>query len=97
MMGLFVRPLINPFKTRRRAPKYALECPDFDSTSDDYGRFISLELYSEGNNLSELIENASFSLVDQDGGERGMRPADSHEVEAFIVEWFLEQQAKERK
>ena len=51
--------------------KYSLEI-EFDGGSEDSPRFMSLScITTEGDSLSELIDNAVIGRVDQDGGDHG--------------------------
>lgn len=67
--------------------KYSVDIPDFKTSEE--GRFYSYDLYSEGNTLEELIENAVYCGIDQDGGDGPVLEADDHEAEIAIADWWL--------
>jgi hypothetical protein len=55
--------------------------------SDD-GRWCSYDLDTEGNTLDELLDNASYYMTDQDGGEIGFTEADDALAYELIVEHY---------
>lgn len=65
--------------------KFIIEESDFGSTTGDYGNWLGKSLYSEGNTLDELLDNATYFLIDQDGGEAGELPADDNRAIRFIT------------
>lgn len=73
----------------RAQPKYSFEFTDLEGP-DDKGLFLSAELITEGNTLEELLENAWYALIDQDGGEYGQREADDDYAAELITEKFNE-------
>ncbi len=73
--------------------KYYLEidASDFEGPCDE-GRFLGYGLITaEGNSLAECQENAQVDLIDQDGGEYDIRPADSEAFQDLIEKTFMEQ------
>lgn len=71
-------------------PKYYVFCSDFKE-HQDAGPWRSYDLESEGNSLDELLENAVYWQVDQDGGSLGDTPADDADAVSYIETWFAEQ------
>ena len=56
--------------------------------SNSDGAFCSYDLYTFGSSLEELLANASYSLIDQDGGEVRQVEADDDLAEKLIREEF---------
>jgi hypothetical protein len=50
-------------------PKYTIDCLDLEIEWRDLGRWRSYSLSAHGDTLDELVESATISEVDQDGGE----------------------------
>lgn len=69
------------------APKLTVEEPDFDNGDGNEwnGRFATFDLYAEGHSLEELLESASYSVVDQDGGEMLQIEADDDRAVEFLT------------
>lgn len=59
-----------------------------DVKSSECGRFFSFDLYSEGNTLEDMIYNAVYIGIDQDGGEGPIREADDLKAELLITKWW---------
>jgi hypothetical protein len=63
--------------------------------SDRYDRFTNRELHTFGDNLGELLDNAAYFYIDQDGGEVSQGPADDEAAHDYIKEWYRENQVPE--
>lgn len=53
--------------------KYLIEDHELDYDND--GPFLSLRLDTEGDTFEEMVENATITAVDQDGGDRWQEKA----------------------
>jgi hypothetical protein len=78
-------------KIKPKAYKYEIECEAFREKENEYGSIQRWDLWTEGDNLSELIENARLW-----SNGRNVE-ADGDDVEVYITKTFLEMQEKERK
>lgn len=58
------------------------------SEEDDSPMFISLDLEATGDTLDEMLNNASYWQIDQDGGERGHIEADDVRAQDYITDFF---------
>lgn len=70
--------------------KYYLEidASGFEAPVDE-GRWLGYGLITaEGNSLEECLREACVDLIDQDGGEFALRPADSDEMQDAVEEEF---------
>lgn len=56
--------------------------------SDRYEYFTNLELQSYGDTLDELIDNATYSYIDQDGGDVATDIADDNQAIDYITDWY---------
>lgn len=56
--------------------------------SDRFDRFATKELHSYGDSLAELIDNATYSYIDQDGGEILTDVADDNDAIMHIEEYY---------
>lgn len=88
MMGLIVRKAIDPFKVRktRSQKEYEIFCDNWDIDGRD--------LYTHGQTLDELIDNAELFWPD------GVRPVatpkgDEHVI--YITAEFIKLQERERR
>ncbi len=73
-------------------PKYSLEIDTGGAECDRYDRWANYGLITcEGNNLEELFENAMVDIMDQDGGELDIVPADSKWMQDMIEVAFKRQ------
>jgi hypothetical protein len=70
--------------------KYNIESVNMGESSRYEPRFSVAELTTFGNTLEELIENAGYSWIDQDGGEIDSGIADDDEAVEYITNWFKE-------
>lgn len=68
--------------------KYEINIRDVKESDD--GRFYSFDLFSEGSTMAELLENAVYVGVDQDGGEGPTHEADDLIAEKLIINWCLD-------
>ena len=69
----------------RKRPKYEIEI-DVQDYSIDGPVWRNYDiLSSEGDTLDELLGNAVVSIMDQDGSEVGLEPADAEWMQALIV------------
>ncbi len=65
-----------------------------DQECDNYGYWANYDLLvASGNDLDELMDDASISIMDQDGGEVDVVPADESWMQdliedAFRAAWF---------
>lgn len=72
------------------APKYDITVAAYSSDSDERGWF-SMDLVASGNSLEELYQDATFFLIDQDGGEIGQREAQGFDIEHALRSKVLEE------
>lgn len=57
--------------------------------SDRYSPiWTSKFLVTHGNDLNELLDNAEYFFIDQDGGEVGDSVADDRDAYNFIKDWY---------
>lgn len=70
--------------------KYSIEHENLGEDSKYEPRYCEAFLSSEGDNFDELIDNAEYFFIDQDGGEIGSAKADDTRAFKFIKEWFAE-------
>lgn len=70
--------------------KYEISAPDFREYEDE-GPWRSLDLYTEGDTLEELLDSACYFMTDQDGGSLGEREADDDKAQAYIADEFNKQ------
>jgi hypothetical protein len=73
--------------------KYSVELYAVKDESDERG-WYSMDLISDGSTLEELLDNAAYIMIDQDGGEVGQRPADDRMAVRLITAEY-ERQATE--
>lgn len=73
---------------KKQAQRYCIEISDVKTSED--GRFYSFDLFSEGSTLEELINNAVYVGIDQDGGEGPTYEADDLDAEKLIINWCLD-------
>lgn len=70
-------------------PLYSIEIDTNGVECDDYGQWANYGLItSGGNTLDELLDNAIVDVVDQDGGELDVVPADSNWMVSLIETEF---------
>ncbi len=74
----------------RTQPKYSFEIDvsdrEYETGTGQWANYGTL--VTEGNNLDELLDNASVDVMDQDGGELFILPADSSWIQDLIqTEW----------
>ena len=50
---------------------------------------------SDGDTLDELLANATYFFIDQDGGDVGQEPADDTTAYNFIRDWYYEHRCPE--
>lgn len=55
-------------------------------------RYSSIKLSSEGSSYIELLENATYWWIDQDGESLADGPADDNRAVNFIKEWCEERE-----
>ena len=67
--------------------KYDFEFNAVSSDSDE-GVWYSCDLQTMGNTLEELLDNAVYFKIDQDGGEIGDYPADDKLAHDLITEEY---------
>jgi hypothetical protein len=82
MMGL---------QTKPKSYKYEIECLHFKETIPDSGFLNVWDLWSEGDTLSELLDNATLW-----NGYR-KKEAEDNACEVYITAEFLRLQSEERK
>ncbi len=78
-------------------PKYYLEIDVYGAECDDFEpQWAGYEtIVTEGDNLDELLGNATVSAVDQDGGELSCDiPADKSWMQNLIAKKFYEKFSK---
>lgn len=63
--------------------------------SDKYGYFTNKQLTTFGDNLQELLDNAGYSYIDQDGGDVSQGPADDAAAVNYIEDWYRENKCPE--
>lgn len=68
--------------------KYNIESADLGESDNYCPRWACKELSTYGDTLEELIDNAAYFFIDQDGGELDDSPADDNEAVEYIVKWF---------
>ncbi len=60
-----------------------------DVKSNEDGPFRSYDLFAEGETLDELLDSATYCMIDQDGEERGMISADDKvAIDAITQKWI---------
>lgn len=74
---------------RTKVKTHTIEVPDFKE-HDDAGPWRTYALYTEGETLEECLNNASYFITDQDGGEMGACKADDNEAQEYIEQYFRE-------
>jgi hypothetical protein len=67
--------------------KWYIDHADLGEDSRFEPRFSSIEISSEGSTFLELLENATYNWIDQDGGDLGDGPANDTRAVRFITEW----------
>lgn len=71
--------------------KFNFEIDVSDRTCDHYSRWANYgTIVCEGDNFDELLESACVDIMDQDGGELNVVPADSKWMMDLIGERLLE-------
>ena len=97
-MGLFVREIKDPFKTKRRDPRYSFEIDCSGTECDKYEPLFSTYdvISTEGNTLEECIDNAIVFIIDQDGGNFPECTADEDWMIEAITDKFHEVSKNER-
>jgi hypothetical protein len=77
--------------SKKAKPRFSFEIDVSYVECDRYDRWANYGLIvCEGNNLDELLDNASVDIMDQDGGELDCVPADSQWMVDEITEKFYE-------
>jgi hypothetical protein len=74
---------------------YSIEGIDMGESSRYEPMFTSKQLDTYGDNLGELLDNATYFYIDQDGGEVGQSAADDDAAHDYIKEWYRENQVPE--
>jgi hypothetical protein len=77
--------------------KFSINREAVKDDSDDYGRFISYDLYAEGDTEEELWADATYMMIDQDGGEVGQTEADDKYAIRIVSKFFEELTDEERE
>ncbi len=68
--------------------RFSLEIP-WDAEAPSEGAWRNYDgIQTEGDTLTECLENAEVALMDQDGGSCGFVAADSDDMQDAIVEAF---------
>jgi hypothetical protein len=67
--------------------KYYIDNVNLGEDSRFEPRYSSIEISSEGSSYIELLENATYWWMDQDGGSLADGPADDDRAQQFIKEW----------
>lgn len=72
-------------------PKYSLEIDLNGMECERYSQFACYGvLTAEGDSLEDLLENAIVDIIDQDGGELALVPADSAWMQDKVAQAFYE-------
>jgi hypothetical protein len=73
---------------------YSIEDIDFGE-SDKFHFFTNRQLFTFGDNLEELLDNAVYILIDQDGGEAGEERADDQGAIDYVTDWYRQHNCPE--
>lgn len=66
-------------------PEYKLYKEEFDIVEN-----MIVDLSSHGDNLADLLDNATYILINDDGDISHEKPATDKKAEEFIVEWYYD-------
>jgi hypothetical protein len=67
---------------------YSIEGVDMGESSRFEPMFTNKELSTYGDNLGELLDNACYIYIDQDGGEVATDTADDQAAVNYIKDWY---------
>ena len=67
---------------------YDIEFIDLGASDRYEPQWSNKELTTYGNTLNELLDNASYFFIDQNGGELGDDVADDQDAINYITDWY---------
>lgn len=74
---------------------YYIENVDMGASDRYEPRWSNKELSTFGDSLADLLDNAAYFFIDQDGGDLGDSIADDQDAINYITDWYNENKCPE--